>query len=406
VIAFVKSPLPLACLAVLGALFLWQHRRGARLLAVGVGLLFPLALVTLSRIGLLALGIEHLAQHHAAPSLPPPVPVAAGQPRVVWILFDETDQRLAFDQRPSGLQMPEFDRFRQETLYATNAYPPGDSTLLSIPGLLSGVRFDRATIKSSSDLELRLADTGQTTGWRALPSVFDSARELGVNSALVGWYHPYDRVLGRSLSYCSWYPHFSYESARAPTYAAALWRELACLGGSRRTRQIYIELSQKCLADAQECVTNRAYGLVFLHLPPPHKPGIYDPATGQCTSSGVNKVTGYFNNLALADLFLGKVRRALESADEWDTSWVILSADHSWRESELYDHRRDLRVPFLLKAPGQTNSVVLEPRLNTVLTHDLVLAVLKSELTNTASCQTWLEIRRSSHTTALDKTHD
>ena len=64
------------------------------------------------------------------------------------------------------------------------------------------------------------------------------------------------------------------------------------------------------------------------------------------------KATGYFNNLALAYRFLGQLRHAMETSGAWDKSWVIISADHSWRDSRIYDGVIDLRVPFLVKAPG------------------------------------------------------
>ena len=54
-------------------------------------------------------GIEHLEQHSSEPALQPLIPVQAGRPRVVWAIFDETDQRLALEQRPPGVLLPEFD---------------------------------------------------------------------------------------------------------------------------------------------------------------------------------------------------------------------------------------------------------------------------------------------------------
>jgi hypothetical protein len=114
---------------------------------------------------------------------------------VVWIIFDETDQRLAFEQRPAGLDLPEFDRLRHESLCATNAYAPGDSTAYSMPALTIGQRVSAVSVKRASDLALTLEDSGKVVLWSKAPSVFSAARELSVNTGLVGWYHPYNRVL-------------------------------------------------------------------------------------------------------------------------------------------------------------------------------------------------------------------
>ena len=275
--------------------------------------------------------------------LPLPEPVRPGQPRVVWIIFDETDYRLAFEQRPAGLKMPEFDWLRTESIFATNAYPPGDCTLYSMPALISGQRISSVQIKSCSDLLLTQADSGAVSSWSKLPSVFSSARELGVNTALVGWSSCYDRVLGDSLNYCAWHPFQMFESARAPQFDKAMLNQIGCLTGTLRGRYIYIDLCRTCLEESLTVVTNEAYGLTLLHLPPPHKPGVYDPELGEYTCFSMSKAKGYFNNLALADRFLGTLYRAMEVSNLWDRTWLIISADHSWRESRIYDGRRDLR---------------------------------------------------------------
>ena len=115
----------------------------------------------------------------------------------------------------------------------------------------------------------------------------------------------------------------------------------------------------------------------------------------------MSKVAGYFNNLMLADRDLGNLRRAMEASGVWDKTWVILSADHSWRESWVFDGQRDLRVPFLLKAPGAGSPITYSPRMSTVLTHDLILAILRGELGSEESAVTWLDAHRSEEPTVM-----
>ena len=163
VVRFFRRPVIAVLAAAALGLILWQHRRVARSMAVVVGLFSPFAFFTTSKIALVALGIVHLAQAPGEPKLPAPGPVRPGQPRVIWLLFDETDQRLGFEQRPPGLKLPEFDRLRAASLYATNAVSPGDSTALSIPGLLTGRRASQVRIQNASDLILTMAESGATT---------------------------------------------------------------------------------------------------------------------------------------------------------------------------------------------------------------------------------------------------
>jgi hypothetical protein len=353
-----------------------------------------MALFTLGKIAALLLGIQHLAQHDHDPGLPPPGPARPDQPRVVWIIFDETDQRLAFDQRPANVSLPEFDRFRTESLYATNALPPAPNTLLSMPQLISGQPLTFVEVSSHSDLRVKLANDGSFTTWSRLPSVFAGARQLGFNTALLGWFHPYDRILGRDLNYCEWFPHQQFESVRAVGFSTALVHEMASLSGAVYGRHVFADLCQASQAESLSLITNGLYGLTLLHLPPPHRPGVYLPDQDRFTILGMPKVAGYFNNLALADRWLGKLRQALEASGQADHTWLLLSADHSWRDAALYDGRYDPRVPFLLKPPGSREPLCYGPRFNTILTHDLLLAILRGEIKNRDSAQAWLDTHR------------
>jgi hypothetical protein len=313
---------------------------------------------------------------------------------VLWLLFDETDQRLCFDQRPAKVELSEFDRLRAESLSATNAFPPGDSTIVSVPGLISGRAFSNVAVRDLADLNVTLADSGEVSVLSRQPSVFSLAKGLGINSAVVGWYHPYDRLFGASVSSCAWYPLPAYEPERAETLGETVVKQLDCLTGTLHIRRLQIELCRAMISETLKVVTNNNYGLIFLHLPPPHRPGIYLPDKDQYTVFGMPKLSGYFNNLILADRWLGMIRRTMESAGQWDRTWLILSSDHSWRESRLYDGRRDLRVPFIVKAPHASQPETYSEPLQTVLTHDLILAIFRGDIVNQSNLIPWLNGHR------------
>jgi len=129
----------------------------------------------------------------------------------------------------------------------------------------------------------------------------------------------------------------------------------------------------------------------LLHLPPPHSPGIYDPKTDEFTTTPVSLVAGYFNNLVLADRWLGKLRNALDSATSKTNTWIILSSDHAWRKSRDYDGGSDPRVPFLVKAPGETNHLTYSHAFNTVITHDWIIEILQGGITGQQTLVSWLD---------------
>jgi hypothetical protein len=391
IVAFLKQPVVLVCGVAIFSLVIWKHRIITRIAAAGVGILSPLAIFLFVKIALIGLGVLQIKQCMVAPAFPPTVPVRAGQPRVVWIIFDEMDYRLAFEDRPASARLPEFDRLQQQSLSATRAFAPDDCTIMSMPALILGRQVAGVAEADSCDLAITFADTGETAGWTGQPSVFSAAHALGVNTALVGWYLPYDRMLGGALNFCAWYAYPPFEPARAENFWAAVWQQISSLGETVHLRKLFVDIHQESLRTSLSLVTNSVYGLTLLHLPAPHKPGVYLPDKNKFTAFGMPKTDGYFNNLMLADRELGELRRAMETSGTWDKTWLIVSADHSWRESKLYDNRRDYRVPFLVKPPGTGEAVTYARQFNTEATHDLILAILRGEIAGGQNVADWLD---------------
>ena len=82
-------------------------------------------------------------------------------PRVIWVVFDEMDQRLAFDARPSDLALPEFDRIRAEAVVADHATPTADWTVIALPSLISGRIFDKAEMINARTLQVTPEGTSE-----------------------------------------------------------------------------------------------------------------------------------------------------------------------------------------------------------------------------------------------------
>ena len=397
---YLRHPVVLAGGLGCAGLLIWQHRRVSRLIAIALGVLSPFAIFILVKLALLGFNVGVMADPTKQGLLQSPVAVAPDMPRVVWIIFDESDYRLMFDDRPAWLQLPEFDRLRRESVWAANALPPGGRTLVSMPALISGQRISVGPIRDPSDLRLTLTRSGQVTNWSGLGSVFSSAQELGANTALVGWYHPYSRVLRHGINYCSWFPFPTFGTAYPQGYGITMRRQIASLFKGPDIRSLFVDVCRASLAEAVSVITNRDFGLTLLHLPPPHPPGIYLPEKHQLTSQPMPVATGYLNNLALADQCLGTLRRALDEAGLTERTWLIVSSDHSWRDSRIYDGRWSPRVPFFIKSPHESQSITYPETFDTVLTHDLILAILRKEIDGSASAVSWLDAHKSATDTS------
>jgi len=132
--------------------------------------------------------------------------------------------------------------------------------------------------------------------------------------------------------------------------------------------------------------------LIFVHLLQPHDPPIYNAERKSLTYLN-HSPFGYLDNVVLTDNFLGEIRRTMESAGLWDSTAVLITADHPWRESHRYDGKTDNRIPFLLKMPGQTEATVYTPEFSSEHVKDLVLSILAKEVVDPPTVSTWLKQR-------------
>lgn len=64
-------------------------------------------------------------------------------------------------------------------------------------------------------------------------------------------------------------------------------------------------------------------------------------------------------------------------------------------EADVTGGRIDYRVPFILKLQNQKQGVTYEHGFNTVMTHDLLLAVLRGELSTGGDVTAWLDQHRT-----------
>ena len=399
--------IPIAALSLVAVAALWRWR--AYLVRAGVALvviLSPFALISLAQGAWFT--YKHttnaaLAVDRPAGPLPRQENLAGG--RVVWIVFDDFDQSQAFVKRPDGLELPEFDRLRREAVFAENALPPSSDTLFSMPSLISGQQIEWALAVSPNELLMIAKGSAKQVAWSTQPNVFSEAREVGAETALAGWYHPYCRVIGASLSSCFWEPVVDEISPLRgrPTLVKSMahWATITVfrIPGAfrllerwydRGRRQEHIEQQSRIMEQARAIAKERGFGLTLLHFPVPHPPFIYDRA-GRALSDGAAHT--YADNLALADRTLGELRREMEAAGLWDVTAVIVSSDH-WLRPPYVSHI-DQRVPFIVKLPGQREGSSYATPFNTVVTRALILSLMREEVRDPPGLVRWLDQKRS-----------
>jgi len=287
--------------------------------------------------------------------------------RLIWVIFDEWDQGVTFDRRPPDLKLPNIDSFAKTAVIATQAYPPAGYTMLSIPSLLTGRYLVEALQDGYGHLMVREPTEVTKRDFLEIPNVLADLAKDGKRVAVVGWLHPYSRILPNEPNF--W---IHWEEAPQGLYYTAdglsktVIAQLRMVFIPQAGRDSAVESFLRVQEAASSIAKNPAVDLAFLHYPIPHNPSIYDRENNSMSSQYTNSAQGYLNNLALADRVLGNLVADIAAAGLHDRTTLILSSDHWWRVSPLVSGERDHRVPLMIQLPGEKSAVIYDTPINTV----------------------------------------
>jgi hypothetical protein len=371
--------------AMLLALALRFHQRFYAVLFWLLALLSPYAGVNIVQTLAHAISPEQLSER---PQLPVPAakPDSAARNRVVWIIFDEWDQRILFDERPADLKLPHLDRLVGESVMATRAYAPSGRTLISIPALLTGRLIAEAQAKDDDELQIRFSGEKARRDFRSTYNIITEALLGGHRVGIAGWYHPYGRLFPQTdnLTARSFgFPPF--QGFRSEMIPDALAAQLQFLISPIYIWQLYRDLHIQLHAAALDGVGDAALDLVFLHYNVPHLPGIYDRERQVYSISRSNSMNEYLGNLALVDRTLGELLLKLDTAGLRDSTTLIVTADHWWRSAPWVEKGKGYPVPLILRAQGGGNSERVEATLCTTSLRTVVRDILAGKCVDNVS---------------------
>ena len=377
-------------------------------------------------------GSEPVSSFLPEPSAPVLSPRATSSgkpaPRLVWMIFDELDQRIAFDARPDSVHMPELDRLRAESVIANHVSQVANMTDLAIPTLLMGHPLVSAKLEGANTVLVQPAGSSVWADLKEGPNIFRRVRALGVNTAIAGWHFPYCRMYGDDVTHCMATSGGVPEALRPERQAAALgvlrtvsflfqlrWAALTGLAdanGKDREQEILASQAQRRQLAQFKLIHSRAMadaldqriGMLFVHFPTPHPFAIYDRERGDFS---VRDDNSYLDNLALVDRTVGNMRRALEAGGLWDSTTLLISGDHGlrpsmWRggynwtpEIEQMSGDASANVPFILKLAGTSKGAVYDEPFSSLLSGDVALAVLSGEVSTEEQMLQWIARRAS-----------
>jgi arylsulfatase A-like enzyme len=332
-------------------------------------------------------------------------PVAAhstSRPRLVWILFDELAYQPTFEARDPSLQLPNFDRLRSESTLYTDMTPIAYRTTRAVPSLLLGRTVTDVTYTANNNYLVKIEETPEWQVFDARDTLFGMAARQGLTTSVVGWYIAYCPVLVGIATDCYWANEDAQD--RGPTstgasYAENVWFPLRILAertyaparawadvaawNAKSHAEAVRDLEQRAL----ETAANSQADIIYLHLPVPHPPAVWDRRTDEYALGG-----SYLDSLDLSDRILGKILDELESQPRWSETTLIVHGDHSWRtrmwrplpgwsaEDERISHggQFDPRPLLLIHSPGQQSPQTVTTPTSVMYIHDRVAAEIRS----------------------------
>jgi hypothetical protein len=414
----VRRALPVAALAMtaLATSFLRTHLLHylpARALTLGLGIAFLIAAGLALRFseaairittGIVLAATPCLAVTFIAPlfylnspsPLPPDPPLARSLPatppvRVIWLIFDDWDQRLTFDAPGVAAPVPTLFRLATHSFAANHALaaltgtvPVFDmSTNSAIPSLLYGKLMVGSAIEGPATRQLLFAGSDTLTVFGQGDSIFARMRAQGWNSAVAGWFIPYCRIFAPVLTGCYWDEMFDQASSAhtAPLAAAVdetrmlFETDMFSLFGRSLVDERHIAEFESLLTASKRYAADPTLGLAFVHFNVPHMPFFYNPELGRFGRSG-HPDDLYIDALKWVDLAVQETISSLEKSGLNAKTAVILSADHPARlvsQTSPY-------VPFIVHLPGQEAGLFETREFSALRTADLVLAIARGEV--------------------------
>lgn len=345
---------------------------------------------------LLHLALARQTGDNAAPA-PLHLPAHGGtNRRIVWILFDELSYHQAFDHTAPDIQLPNFDRIRSKSISFGNLRPAGFYTEKIIPSLFIGEQID--DIRSTVDGRLAYRNDSERR-WIAYDqnaTLFALARRNGWHTGIDGWFIPYCRTLAQVVDDCSWEPNlmpieeFGASEEKSILANAALMpsRFLALFHKTATPEEAHIQIYRNIVAHAQTLIGNEQLQFIFLHIPVPHGPGIYDRRSHSLRPGGT-----YLDRLVLADETLGALMKEIQATRTAGQTTVIVSSDHSWRislsrhtpvwsseEERASGGNFDDRPVMLIHFPNQQTSRDVSAPFPEMLEHDMIEQMLLGKI--------------------------
>jgi hypothetical protein len=307
---------------------------------------------------------------------------------VVALLFDELSFAYLYERGEVRADYPAFRRLSATSTNYLAVQAPADETLVSLPGYLSGRHVNRVSVEEMDLMEVGEEGELSPFGLSDPPGLFATAKRLGYQTEMAGYYLPYCSLLGDLVDECrslSFYNASGVNEGFSPLSpimtALIMWPRQFPFGVvknlpfARLQRGLVEELS----AFARRPLDGAKPVFRFVHFSVPHFPFVFDEGG---YNPGLNPLRtspddGYRRQLRFVDRLLGELITGMERDGSFDRTTLVVLADHGFRFGGLEQDL--LHIPFIVKKVGQrVPSDVTDPKRGELLLPDVVRASCQS----------------------------
>jgi hypothetical protein len=299
------------------------------------------------------------------------LPQSSHPRKVVWIIFDEFDPQIAFDQKNIE-RLPHFKELLNTSVYHSNLYAPAKQTRLSVPSMLMGLEAQSEMISGTANMSLE-GPMGKMIPFSYDNSIFYQLKSSGFNSSILGFYLPYCEIF-KQLK-CTAFPwNYQYSPLSAIEFVYGIRGILRALQAEVTGNTDPMGLiTKEQYQNLDRVIDDSSSDLVFLHLNIPHLPGGYSRQV-----LNEEAIDPYIANLQLTDVFLERILRDINKHSDKKTL-LILSSDH-WNRSRLGGPYPALFIASI--GAQDKNPIELKNPSSGIYIKDLVTQYLSGKITS------------------------
>jgi len=251
---------------------------------------------------------------------------------------------------------------RAQSVYVPHPKPFSDTTFRSMTSAWLGQPVKWAAPIDGDHFQYSAyADGRDPVIFGNTPNLFSDLHGDRKKTAAVGFVLPYCRLFREFLHECRTYQVYSPRFEVSATLLDAMAAHMVALSPFS-TRQAHIKTYRNSVETAAKFAATQDYDFVFIHAPVPHGPWIFD---GAAQEFSVLK-GDYFDNLLLADKYLGTIVASMKESGVWRNSVLIVTSDHGVNAPLPGFPEGGNVVPLLIRFPGQERELVLKNDFNLV----------------------------------------